>query len=218
MRINLTDTDNIEDLRSVPAGEYHCKAVEVCESESPAGHTRWGIRWEIVAGDFKGRTACWDSLHWSERGKPRVAFILQMLGFPRDGQELSLKTSDLVGRSAMVEITPEEREDPVSGIRRLMNRVPFAGYAPAPEPTEAERSSNLSLLQEERDYQRASSHFLSRNLPDGFADMLEDDLLEFVDSHTWEPLQSSTLSPTELMALISEVAADFASIREEMTI
>jgi hypothetical protein len=131
MKIDLSQIDDIEDLRSVPAGEYHCKAVEVSESDSPAGHIRWGMRWEIVSGDFKGRTACWDSLHWSERGLPRVKFVLQMLGLKAEGP-LDLQTDDIVGREALVEIVPEEREDPVSGVRRLMNRVPYAGYAPAP--------------------------------------------------------------------------------------
>ena len=131
MKIDLSQIEDIEDIRSVPAGEYHCRAAEVRESESPAGHTRWGIRWEIIQGDFQGRTACWDSLHWSERGLPRVKFVLQVLGLNTDG-ELELSPSELEGLEAMVQVQPEEREDPVTGIRRIQNRVPFAGYAPAP--------------------------------------------------------------------------------------
>jgi hypothetical protein len=131
MKIDLSQIEEIEEFRSVPTGEYHCKAVEVRESDSPAGHVRWGIRWEIAHGEYQGRTACWDSLHWSERGLPRVKFVLQMLGLKAEGP-LDLQTDDLVGREALVEVVPEEREDPVSGIRRLQNRVPFAGYALAP--------------------------------------------------------------------------------------
>jgi hypothetical protein len=89
------------------------------------------MRWEVVVGEYKGRTACWDSLHWSERGLPRVKFVLKTLGLKAEGP-LDLQTDDIVGREALVEVAPEEREDPVSGVRRLMNRVPFAGYAPAP--------------------------------------------------------------------------------------
>ncbi len=131
MKIDLSQIDDIEDLRAVPAGEYHCKAVEARESDSPAGHVRWGIRWEVANGDFQGRTACWDSLHWSERGLPRVKFVLQMMGLKPD-KEHELQPDDVVGREALVEVVHEEREDPVTGIRRLTNRVPFAGYAPAP--------------------------------------------------------------------------------------
>jgi hypothetical protein len=136
MKIDLSQIEDIEDIRSVPTGEYHCKAAEVRESESPAGNTRWGIRWEIQNGDFQGRTACWDSLLWSERGLPRVKFVLQMLGLNTDG-ELDLKVEELENLEAMVQVQPEEREDPVTGIRRVQNRVPFAGYAPAAQPAGA---------------------------------------------------------------------------------
>ena len=131
MQIDLSQVDNIEDLRSVPPGEYVCRVAEVRESQSPAGHQRWGLRWEVTRGDWAGRTACWDSLHWSERGLPRVKFVLQMLGFDVAGK-LELKAEALNGKEAVVLVRPEEREDPVTGIRRMMNRVPFAGYAPVP--------------------------------------------------------------------------------------
>lgn len=133
MKINLADVETIDDFRAVPPGEYRCKAAEVRESDSPAGHVRWGIRWEVVGGDYNGRTACWDSLHWSERGMPRSKFILQMLGFKSDAGAFELEPADLVGREAYVTIATEEREDPISGIRRLTNRVPFAGYSIVPD-------------------------------------------------------------------------------------
>ncbi len=128
MKINLSTIENIEDMRSVPPGDYHCKVAEVRESLSPAGHTRWGIRWEVTKGEFQGRTACWDSLHWSERGLPRVKFVLQVLGIAADG-ELQISPDELSDIEAIVEVRPEEREDPITGVRRLQNRVPFTGYA-----------------------------------------------------------------------------------------
>lgn len=139
MHIDLSQVDNIEDLRAVPPGEYICRVVEVRESQSPAGHTRWGLRWEVVRGDWVGRTACWDSLHWSERGLPRVKFVLQMLGVDVEGTK-ELKPEQLNGLEATVLVQPEEREDPVTGIRRMMNRVPFAGYAPVPAATKREKA------------------------------------------------------------------------------
>ncbi len=130
MQVDFSGVDNIEDLRAVPAGEYLCRVAEVRESDSPAGHRRWGMRWEVVAGDFVGRTACWDSLHWSERGLPRAKYVLQVLGLASDGA-VEVDPGDLEDRTAWVTCAGEEREDPVTGIRRLMNRVPFAGYKPA---------------------------------------------------------------------------------------
>jgi len=132
MQIDLSQVDNIEDLRSVPPGEYMCRVAEVRESRSPAGHLRWGLRWEVVRGDWAGRTAAWDSLHWSERGLPRVKFALKMLGLDVESTK-ELAPTALNGREAVVEVRPEEREDSVTGIRRVSNRVPYAGYAPMPE-------------------------------------------------------------------------------------
>ncbi|RMH04178.1 MAG: hypothetical protein D6702_03860 [Planctomycetota bacterium] len=132
MNVDFSEVDNIEDLRAVPPGEYLCRVAEVRESDSPSGHRRWGLRWEVAEGEFVGRTACWDSLHWSERGLPRAKYVLQVLGLEVDGP-VEIHPADLEGRRAWVSCTAEEREDPITGIRRLMNRVPFAGYKVAPD-------------------------------------------------------------------------------------
>ena len=139
MRIDFEGVRDIEDLRSVPPDEYVCRIAEVRVSQSPSGHERWGLRWEAAEGDFQGRTVCWDSLHWSERGLPRARYVLSVLGFPVD-RSLELEPSDLEGRRARVTVEPEERVDPSTGIRRLLNRVPFAGYRPleAAEPEAGE--------------------------------------------------------------------------------
>ncbi len=131
IKIDLTHVKTFEDLRSVPPGEYLCRVAEIRSSTSPAGHVRWGLRWEVAQGEWQGRTACWDSLHFSERGLPRAKYVLALLGFRVDG-ELELAPEDLTGRLALVRVEPEEREEPQSGFRRLVNRVPFTGYAPAP--------------------------------------------------------------------------------------
>ncbi|TAH36785.1 MAG: hypothetical protein EYC70_07280 [Planctomycetota bacterium] len=129
MRLDFTKVDDVEDLRAVPEGEYPCRVVEVRVSQSPAGHTRWGIRWEVSQGPFIGRTACWDSLHWTERGLPRAKFVLKVLGFDVS-EPLEVEASDLEGREALVTCSSEEREDAATGLRRLLNRVPFTGYRP----------------------------------------------------------------------------------------
>ena len=85
MKVDFGSVENIEDLRAVPPGEYCCLIAEVRESESPAGHTRWGLRWEVANGEYVGKTACWDSLHWSERGMPRAKYLLNTLGIDAQG-------------------------------------------------------------------------------------------------------------------------------------
>jgi hypothetical protein len=131
MQIDFTELPEVEDLCSVPAGEYTCTLAEVRESTSPAGHTRWGLRWEVDSGEWRGRTACWDSLHFSERGLARARFVFRVLGFAADGA-VEIESGQLLGKRAVVTVTPEEREDSVSGVKRRQNRVPFTGYAPAP--------------------------------------------------------------------------------------
>lgn len=129
MRLDFSNVEDVEDLRAVPEGEYACKVAEVRVSQSPSGHTRWGLRWEVTQGPFVGRTACWDSLHWTERGLPRAKFVLRVLGFDVSGA-LDVEAGDLEGRQALVSCASEERADPVSGARRIQNRVPFTGYKP----------------------------------------------------------------------------------------
>ena len=148
MQIDLSQVDNIEDLRSVPPGEYHCRIVEARESRSPAGHQRWGLRWEVIHGEWAGRTACWDSLHWSERGLPRAKFVLQMIGFPVD-RELNLRARQLLGREAVVLVEPDEHEDPITGVRRKTNKVPYAGYGPSPSLRRATAESGKRHEEEE---------------------------------------------------------------------
>ena len=129
MRINMTEIENIENMRSVPAGDYICRVAEVQESISPASHERWSLRLEVTEGEWEGRTACWDTLHWSERGAPRAKFILQAMGVPLPDGEQEYVPDMIEGRRVLVEVRPEEREDPITGVRRLINRVPFTGYA-----------------------------------------------------------------------------------------
>lgn len=133
MQIDFTELSEIEDLCAVPEGEHECVIAEVRESTSPAGHSRWGVRWEVTQGEWQGRTACWDSLHFSERGLARARYVLRVLGFPAEGT-IELQPQQLLGRRARVTVHPEEREDPVTGVKRRLNRVPFTGYAPLPNP------------------------------------------------------------------------------------
>jgi len=133
MQIDFTDIPQVEDYRTVDPGEYHARVAEVRESTSPAGHQRWGLRWEGVRGDERERTICWDSLHFSERGLARAQFVLRVLGFDADGA-VDLRPEQLLNRQALVTVAPEERTDPVTQTVRKQMRVPFTGYAPVPRP------------------------------------------------------------------------------------
>lgn len=129
MRFDFSSVDDVESYVSVPAGPHRVRVAEVREGVSREGATRWTFRLEVIDGDYAGRTAAWDSLTWSERGVYRVKKVLEALGLDVRG-ELEVEPNDLVGLRALVTVTPEEREDPVTGRRQVRMRVPYLGYAP----------------------------------------------------------------------------------------
>jgi len=114
-----------------PAGWYDCIITDARESESPAGDTRWGIRLEVDQPEsLYHERSFWDSLNWSVRGRERVGFVLRRI-FDVSNDEplvLDIDPSALMGRHVSVEVTREEAIDPVTGVRRLHNRVLFHGY------------------------------------------------------------------------------------------
>jgi len=132
--IDFSRVIDLEEYHSVPAGEYRCRIGEVRVGLTREGNERWGLRLEVADGDYAGRTAAWDSLNWSERGLPRVKYVLGRLGYDTRGR-VSLDPHDLVGREIQATLQEEEREDPLSGRRMLRLRVPYLGYGPA-EPQE----------------------------------------------------------------------------------
>ena len=120
----------VEDYLSIPPGEYRCKIGEVRVGVTRDGSERWALRLEVVEGDFSGRTAGWDGLNWSERGLPRIKYVLARLGFDTNGR-LALAPEDLVNRQVVATLQQEEREDPITGRRTIRLRVPYLGYASA---------------------------------------------------------------------------------------
>jgi hypothetical protein len=114
---------------SIPAGEYRCRICEVRVGLTKEGSERWALRLEVAGGDLAGRTAAWDGLVWSERGLPRVKYVLARLGFDVSGR-LALEAYDLVGREVTATLQEEERDDPLSGQRVVRLRVPYYGYGP----------------------------------------------------------------------------------------
>jgi hypothetical protein len=127
MNVDFSAVEDIEDYQSVPPGRYPCKVAEVREGTTRDGDARWSFRLEVIGGEFAGRTAAWDGISFGERGMKRTKHVLGALGFDVTGQ-LSVEPQELVGHEAWAEIRPEERLDPLTGIRSIRPRVPFMGY------------------------------------------------------------------------------------------
>ena len=121
--------DDRDEFVLVPEGVYSVRIAEARESRGRDGSEHWGLRLEVIDGDWAGKTASWDWLVWSERGVPRIKRVLRALGLAVDG-ELSIVPSDLLELRARVQVGVEEREDPHTGRRAVRNRIPYDGYAP----------------------------------------------------------------------------------------
>ncbi|MEM7309290.1 MAG: hypothetical protein AAF682_21580 [Planctomycetota bacterium] len=132
MQKDLSQIGEIQSFASIPEGKYTCQISEVRPGATRDGSERWAVRLEVAVGEYAGRTAGWDGLVWSERGLPRVKYVLDRLGFDTNGW-VSLEPEDLVGRCVQATFVPEERDDPVSGRRVQCLRVPYAGYQRAME-------------------------------------------------------------------------------------
>ncbi len=127
MEVDFSGVDDVESYLSVPEGRYRCRVAEVREGWTREGSPRWTFRLEVSEGEFAGRTAAWDGIGWSERGLRRAKHVLAGLGFQVSGR-LDIEPADLVGQEAFVQVTAEERTDPVTGSRQVRPRVPFSGY------------------------------------------------------------------------------------------
>jgi hypothetical protein len=126
--------DEVQDFKSIPAGEYTVKIDEVRVGVTREGSERWALRLVVTDGDYAGRTAAWDGLTWSERGLPRVKFVLSRLGFDVAGR-LALEPGDLVGHEAHVRLIEEEQTDATTGRRAVRLKVPYTGWTHAASGT-----------------------------------------------------------------------------------
>ena len=130
MRFDFSQIQDVESFVSVPEGTYLCRVAEVRDGLTRDGNVRWSMRLEVAQGEYAGRTAGWDGLHWSERGIVRVKRVLEALGVDVRG-EIELEPRDLLGAVARVEFRAEQWNDPTSGRQVMRLSVPYGGYARA---------------------------------------------------------------------------------------
>jgi hypothetical protein len=127
MKVDFSLIEDSESFVSIPEGTYLCRVAEVREGHTREQSPRWGLRLEVIEGEYAGRTAAWDALIFSERGLPRVKQVLACLGFDVTGA-LELLPKDLVGLCVRAQCQLEEYEDRLTGKRQRRLRVPYTGY------------------------------------------------------------------------------------------
>lgn len=130
MKLDFSSIEDFESFASIPEGTYLCRVAEVRPAATREGAPRWGLRLEVVDGDYAGRTAAWDGLVFSEKGLPRVKHVLAIFGFDVSST-LNLEPEDLKDARARVQLVLEDQIDKLTGIHRRRLKVPYAGYEPA---------------------------------------------------------------------------------------
>jgi hypothetical protein len=126
VELDFESKDEIADFTSVPAGTYVCQVAEVRPGTTRAGDERWALRLVVTEGEYTGRSAAWDGLVFSSRGRARVRRVLAALGLPTRGK-ITIEPSDLEGRRALVEVRSSEYTHPSGDVIRR-NEVPYDGY------------------------------------------------------------------------------------------
>jgi len=129
MKVDFSLIEDAESYVSIPEGTYLVRIAEIRESQTRELAPRWGLRLEVVDGEYAGRTAAWDGLIFSDRGLPRVKHVLASLGFDVSGP-LDLLPKDLLGLCVRAQLQIEEFEDRLTGKRSRRLRVPYSGYEP----------------------------------------------------------------------------------------
>ncbi|MCB9915544.1 MAG: hypothetical protein H6828_10405 [Planctomycetes bacterium] len=130
MRYDFQGTDMRQDFTNLAPGWYTIAVHEVREGRTREGEPRWGLKLLVAEGAYTGRYAAWDGMVWSERGARRTRQVLEALGVDASGV-VDIEPSALLGRTADVQLAPEEYEHPVTGRVERRNRVTYDGWASA---------------------------------------------------------------------------------------
>lgn len=119
----------------LPDGWYRCRVARINPKQTSAGSEMWGVGFEVVEGDYKGRYL-WDNFVFSDQGYQRVRMACSRMGIDlSEGGEL---TQEMVfGKEVMVK-TQQQDYNRKDGTAATRNEVPYEGYEAiegANEPT-----------------------------------------------------------------------------------
>ena len=130
MELEFTNTEDVTDFTSVPAGTYLCEVAAARAGTTRSGEERWSFQLVVRDGEYAGRHAAWDSLVFSDRALPRVRRVFAALGLPTEGR-VRVEPKDLEGKRAFVDVRPAEYKNDLGEVIRR-NEVPYSGYRPVP--------------------------------------------------------------------------------------
>lgn len=106
---------------SVPTGTYRVRVAELRPSVERSGVIRWALRLEVAAGEYLGRTACWQALRFVEDDKEGGMHVVKLLvpGYHPDTHN----PTSLIDREATVTLAVKHYVDPLTGAQRTRHEV-----------------------------------------------------------------------------------------------
>lgn len=129
MELDFRHVKDTESYTSIPPGTYRVRIIETRPGVTRDDSPMWGLRLQVVDGEYGGRLAAWDNLVFSERGLPRAKLVLEALGFDVSGT-LELERGQLLGLEARVDLVHETYDNARTGRREERNAVKYAGWSP----------------------------------------------------------------------------------------
>lgn len=116
--VDLTD---VQDGYTIPDGNYRAKCIDVTQDVSKGGNPMFVWEFELVGGDFAGRTfKSWTAITPAAMWK--VAETVQALGVGQTGQVVKFKRGDVINKECGLAIEQDEYNGKMSSkISRVMS-------------------------------------------------------------------------------------------------
>lgn len=132
------DLTNVQDSSfAIPDGTYKAKCIDITQDVSKSGNPMFIWEFEIVEGDYKGRTfKSWTAVTPAAMWK--IAETVQALGVGQTGQVVKFKKGDVINKLCGIVMEQDEYNGkPTSRITRVISleeMTSTVGANPTPMP------------------------------------------------------------------------------------
>jgi hypothetical protein len=116
-----------KDVRSVSAGTYVCRVLQVLQRRDEAGFLVWRLRWQVDSGEEARREVAWQDLSVAPRHHEETSASLRAMGLDPasalEGDPPSLRASALHMCRAELKLVDAVVDDPRTGEKLLVHQV-----------------------------------------------------------------------------------------------